>query len=155
MYSPHLTSTLLCEDDILRSQRHMRSRDFTTTIAKHCEAGTFTLKCVHTKHPHKKFAVHGIIAIGNKCHTQPLIMPNLPANHPDANECNSLDSALIEDRQFARDCCHSTIKNTQLFQQRSHECLAEQLQHLPNNCGSLSVNDVVKNATDVLSLIHI
>ena len=84
VYSPHLTSTLLCEDDIIRTQAHLRLRDFTTTIVKYYEAGTFSLTCEH-KNRRRQFAIHGIITIGNKCYTQPLIIPSLPPTHPDAN----------------------------------------------------------------------
>jgi len=149
VYSPHLTSTLLCEDDILRSQNNLRLRDFTTTIVKYYEAGTFSLKCQHLKQKNKQFCTHGIITIGNKCYAQPLILPDLPATHPDANECDSFDSALIHDRQFARDCCNSTIQNVKLFQQRSHEYLVDQLRSLPENYSTLSTDAMMKNATDV------
>ena len=51
VYSPHLTSTLLCKDDIIRTQKHLRLRDFTTTIVKYYKAGTFSLTC---NHKHKR-----------------------------------------------------------------------------------------------------
>ena len=66
-----------------------------------------------------------------------------------ANKCNFFDPACIHDQQFARNCCNSAVQNTQLFQQRSHECLVDQLRSLPENCSRLSVDAVVKNATDV------
>ena len=151
VYSPHLTSTLLCEDDIIRTQEHLRLRDFTTTIVKYYEAGTFSLTCEH-KNKRRQFALHGIITFGNKCYTQPLILPSLPGNHPDANEFNSFDLAMLEDKDFARDVTRGTVLRVELFQQRAHAYLVEQLHSLPHDYTDKSIPDIVEDATDVRAI---
>ena len=76
-------------------------------------------------------------------------MPNLPATHPNANKYNSLDLALLLDKEFARDCCRSTVKNIKLFQLRSHAQLIDKPHTLPDPYQSLPLNAMIRNATNV------
>ena len=76
-------------------------------------------------------------------------MPNLLATHPNANEFNSFDLAVLADKEFARDCCKGTINNINRFQQRVHTYLVEQLHTLPNDYTELPIDAMIKNATDV------
>ena len=78
-----------CEHNIIRSKPGLCPCNFTTTIAKCCKAGTFPLTCQNkNKGLNDKWCIHGVNSAGNECHLQPLIMPNIPANHPDSNEHN-------------------------------------------------------------------
>ena len=73
-------------------------------------------------------------------------MPNLPATHPNANEFNSFDLAVLAGKEFARDCCKGTIDNINQFQQRVHTYLVEQLHTLPNDYTELPIDAMIKNA---------
>ena len=113
-YSPHFTSTLLSERDVLRSSTYAKefsgqvmtkyfelnddkvnqdllskgSIDLNHQSDYQMDYGSCTLTCVHRKLPCKNIEIPGIIR-GGLCFTLPLILPDLPKDHPEACILNS------------------------------------------------------------------
>ena len=53
VYSPQLSSTLISEDDIIRSNPNLRLCDYTTIIYKYYDAGSISIVCTNRKHKNK------------------------------------------------------------------------------------------------------
>ena len=63
--------------------------------------GNCTLTCHHRLRKYQNIVVEGIIISGNK-YTHPLIVPDLPLNHPGANSYNSKEYAMKNDPDFVQ-----------------------------------------------------
>ena len=151
VYSPHLSSTLISEDDIIRSNPYLKLKEYTTAIYKYHDAGSVSIICTNHKKPSLTVAIHGILSHG-KSYTQPLHMPNLPAHRPRATIYNSFDKALQEDKTFAKHCQSATIDQIQLYQDRAQTHVREALTNLPTEFAELPFDDWMFEATPVLAI---
>ena len=90
--------------------------------------GNCTLTCVHRKLPCKNIEILGIIR-GGLCFTLPLILLDLPKNHPEACILNSSQMAYENDPKFQQECDKMAMKSLYEHQQKQHEDLIEALTH--------------------------
>ena len=161
-YSPHFTSTLLSERDVLRSSTYAKefsgqvmteyfelndekvnqdllskgSIDLNRQSDYQMDYGNCTLTCVHQKLPFKNIEIPGIIRDG-LCFTLPLILPDLPKDHPEACILNSFQLAYENDPNFKQECDKMAMKYLYEYQQKQHGDLIEALNHIPQEFHSL------------------
>ena len=133
-YSPHFTSTLLSENDVLQATGHpeeYKGTEFWKFLAPNEEKlqkdmnsgkvdvenidyksdyGTCLLICVHRKKYSRNVIIPGIIRNG-LCFTQPLLPPNLLASHPKATIYNSSEKLRQECLEFDSKCKQKALKN--------------------------------------------
>ena len=74
---------------------------------------------------------------GGLCFTLPLILPDLPKDHPEACILNSSQLAYENDPKFQEDCDQMTMKLLYEHQQKQHEDLVEAIDHIPEEFHSL------------------
>ena len=154
-YSPRLTSTLLSENDVIR---HRNPSQFSgQTLRKHYaiddksllshlsndpkfssgdrlydyENGNFTLTCHHKLSSSQNIVLRGSICSG-QCYTQPLILPDLPSDHPQATIYNSSAKAKADDPLYAEDVKLALLENIYTWQQTQYETLMDNLQTVPS-----------------------
>ena len=161
-YSPHFTSTLLSERDVLQSSTYAKefsgqvmtkyfelndekvnqdllskgSIDLNHQLDYQMDYGNCTLTCVHRKLPCKNIEIPGIIR-GGLCFTLPLILPDLPKDHPEACILNSSQLAYENDPKFQQECDEMAMKFLYEHQQKQHEDLIEAIDHIPEEFHSL------------------
>ena len=113
LYSPHLTSTLLSENDVLLTSEDSETGYSGQTIAKHFtnnrSTGNFTLLCNHKLRCRQDILLHGVI-VASQCYTHPLRLSDFPIDHPLATIYNSSAMAARDDPQFAKDFFAGTVK---------------------------------------------
>ena len=155
-YSPHFTSTLLSDRDILRScpyckqfSGQMMNKYFELDNKKvdqalatdgcvdlqsqneyHLDYGHCTLTCIHDSLKRKNVEIPGIVR-GGLCFTLPLILPDLPPDHPDANKSNSSKIAYETDKEFQESCDSLKLQTLYEYQQQKHIELMEVLTQVP------------------------
>ena len=114
-YSPHLNSTLLNENDLYGISK-TSSNNFTgMRIQKYNTTGKFTIRCPHRITASRDIIIDGILDSNNKgMYTNPLIIPDLPSDHPSASIYTSSAFALQHDKDFISDVNKAidTITNT-------------------------------------------
>ena len=148
IYSPTLSSTLISEDDFIRSNPKLKLRDYTIEIYKFHDTNKLTIRCKHRLDDNKTIIIHGVISFG-KSYTQPLIMPDLLPHPPRATPYNSLEQALSHDEQFAKNCFTATVNKIHVFQKRVHDHITKHMHQLPCELPNHSVNDWTFGATPI------
>ena len=74
--------------------------------------------------------IPGIVR-GGLCFTLPLILPDLPSNHPDATKFNSSQIAYASDPEFKKRCDSLTLQSLYEYQQKKHIELMDVLTQVP------------------------
>ena len=155
-YSPCLTSTLLSGICILKQNdnppnfsgqalqkdfainddfllHHISSPDPLPSkpILYDYKKGTFTFTCHHKPSKSCNIVLRGSICSG-QCYTQPLRLPDLPADNPDATKYNSRAKAKEEDPIFVEDIKLGVLENTNHWQQLQYKQLMNNLETIPS-----------------------
>jgi len=126
-YHPELTSTLINEDDILKSSGHASSYTG-LTLHKWTDTGHFTLACHHRTTFAKNIHVHGVLVAGT-CYSHPCIIPDLPLAHPEATIYNSQAFALKHDPAFLALCKQRTVDGVRHYKSSIRNLLRDSLIH--------------------------
>ena len=125
-YSPHFTSTLLSDQDVLRSTKFAKEYQDQTMVkyfdlnddkingdlaSKGCvdilhpgyqmDYGSCTLTCIHHNHKRMNIEIPEIVC-GGLCFILPLILPDLPKDHLKATLLNSPQLAYKYDPKFKK-----------------------------------------------------
>ena len=88
--------------------------------------GNCVLTCHHWLHKSQNIVVEGIIIAGNK-YTHPLIVPDLPLNHPGANSSNSSEYAMRNDPDFVQAVNVAAIESAVAYQEHQLNLLDKSL----------------------------
>lgn len=72
--------------------------------------GNYTLTCIHHNHKRMNIKIPGIVR-GSLCFTLPLILPDLPKNHPEASLLNCSQLAYDQDPKFSHECDALAMKS--------------------------------------------
>jgi hypothetical protein len=145
-YSPYLADTLISENNIMASTHEPIKNFHSQTIRKFfrdddCLTGNLTLTCAHKIAPSKNILLYGVV-LGGQCYSHPLILPDLPINHPAATSANSMRFALAHDNNFINECAHAVELNLERFKQNKHAELADNLRILPSSWKSIPFQDI-------------
>ena len=96
----------------------------------HLDYGQCSLTCVHGSLKRKNIEIPGIVQ-GGLCFTLPLILPDLPLDHPDATKFNSLKIAYESDKEFYDSCDSLKLQYLYEYQQQKHIELMDVLTQVP------------------------
>ena len=106
-YSPHITSSLISENDIMKTAIDYINNFFSQVLSKFFPSGHETGKCsfVYTrKMLHQQdIIVHGVVIL-DQCYAHPLLLPDLSIDHPMANIHNFSAFTIATDPVFQREC---------------------------------------------------
>ena len=72
------------------------------------ETGNFPFLCRHKIRRRQDILVHGVV-ISGQCYTHPLLLHDLPIDHPMANLHNSSAFARAHDPVFAHECLEAHV----------------------------------------------
>ena len=129
VYHPHLTATLISEDDILNSSG--RSAAYTgLNLTKWMDPGTFTITCHHRTTFAKNITLHGVLIAG-KCYSHPCLIPDLPLKHPEATIYNSQAFALKHDPAFLTLCKQQVIDRVRQYKSSIRDQLRDSIKAVP------------------------
>ena len=80
--------------------------------------------------------IPGIVR-GGLCFTLPLILPDLPKDHPKASLLNSSQLAYNYDPKFGKECDELAMKSLYEHQQQQHQDLVNVLTQIPEEFHTL------------------
>ena len=130
------TSTLIRENDIMKTDVDYKDNFISQVLSKFFieghEMGNCTFLCSHNKRRRKYIFVHGVI-ISGQCYLHPLLLPDLPTDHPMATMHNLSALALATDPVFARKCNVAHVKSIVSYHQTTFAELDQQLVSVPDN----------------------
>ena len=130
-YSLHLNSTLLNENDLYGDSK-ASSNNFTgMRMQKYNKTGNFTIRCHHRITTSRDIIIDGILDSDNKgMYTNPLIIPDLPSNHPCASIYTSSAFALQYDEEFISDVNKAVDTITHTWQKQQLQNAIDQRSYL-------------------------
>ena len=84
-YHPDIRTTVINEQDLVRSPNSKPSDFRSERLEKHHDSGTWTYTGYHKIKSSKNVVVHGVV-IDGKCYTHGLILPTFDRDHPLASQ---------------------------------------------------------------------
>ena len=100
----------------------------------YCQIGIAKLgiHCHHKKRRRQDILLRGIVRAGQSCYSHPLLLPDLPVDHPQAMIHNYSEFAMLSDRDFAKAWLTGLVKAISDHHDRQFETLEQQLQYYNN-----------------------
>ena len=146
-----MRTTVIDERDFIRGLGYNKNSFEGSTITKFDDAGTFTFTAYNRIRSSQNIHVHGILK-NDKCYTQPLLLPNIPASDPLATPTNSIDKALLEDPVFREECDQATLYHIHLYQEEAYEELKDNTQTLPQCFSNLPYHEYIQENTPLSAI---
>ena len=131
-YSPHLSSTLVSPQDILKTSKNRRNgssgQDMKTCFGANCDPnfGRCTFTCHSNLRRSQNISIDGIVMNGNY-YTYPLNLPKVSVKSPHTSLLNCLDHALIYDDNFVAECKQATVHTVSVHQKAALQALDNEL----------------------------